>query len=244
MRLPRVFTDQAIDPSSPLELEPQASRHLTKVLRLRRGEALRVFDGSGSEFDASILETKGEFCIVRIDGETDSNLESPLDLTLAQGITRGERMDLVLQKATELGIKRIIPVAMNRSVVRLKDRRLQKRMTHWRGVVIGASEQCGRCRVPEVAEPMTSDQLAASGFDKTQKLMLDPGAETGVTDLEVFDPNVLLWVGPEGGFDDTERRAAVEGGFRGLRLGPRILRTETAGLVAISLLQAGFGDLG
>ena len=243
MRLPRIFTEQTIATSAHITLESGAARHLIKVLRLERGASIRLFNGRGPEFEATIDQIADGGCVVIAGAPVERKTESPLNLTLAQGIARGEKMDLILQKATELGVSRIIPVLMNRSMVKLSGQRLEKRMMHWQGVVVGACEQCGRTRVPEVAAPVNSATLIESKDKSPLSLILNPAGDQVIDTLPEQARDVLLWVGPEGGFSSAEREDAIANGFGGLRMGPRILRTETAGLVAISLLQARFGDL-
>jgi 16S rRNA (uracil1498-N3)-methyltransferase len=162
---------------------------------------------------------------------------------LAQGISSGERMDLTLQKSVELGVAAIQPLLMRRTVVKLSGEKTEKRLRHWRGVVISACEQCGRNRIPPVDEIQDfMAWLRQQQSDGVQRYLLDPDAETGLRDLPRPTGRILLLAGPEGGFDPAERKAAVAAGCQRVRLGPRILRTETAALAAIAALQAVWGD--
>ncbi len=223
-----------------------ASRHLVRVLRLTLGANLIVFDGGGGEYPARISKiSNGRVVVMLSEPRHHPMTESPVDITLAQGLIRGERMDLVLQKATELGVSRIVPVAMERCVTRLSPQRLEKRMRHWRNVVIGACEQCGRTVMPVIEPLQSSAELTENATESEYplRLLLQTDSTTRIDDIQQpAGRRILLWVGPEGGFGKTEA-AAVTKGFRSLRMGPRILRTETAGLVGLSLLQARLGDL-
>ncbi len=217
------------------------------MLRLGRGDELIVFDGSGAEYPATISEIGNGRVDVTLAEPRHPKIESPIDITLAQGLVRGERMDLILQKATELGVSRIIPVAMERCVTRLSQNRLEKRMRHWEGVVIGACEQCGRTVLPVIESLQSSSEFIenSSASEYALRLLLQADSATGINDIrQPSAGRILLWVGPEGGFDDNESAAAMAKGFSPLRIGPRVLRTETAGLVALSLLQTKYGDLG
>lgn len=178
---------------------------------------------------------------VEVGQHSDIDVESPLHVTLAQGISKGDRMDFTIQKAVELGINRIVPLNTERSVVNLKGERQEKKMAHWRGVIVSACEQCGRNTLPELL-PMQdlSDWLANSS--QGTKLLLDHRSEASLTSLAV-STDVTLLIGPEGGLSEQERQSAYRVGYQGLRLGPRVLRTETAALTALAALQSHWGDL-
>ncbi len=246
MRLSRIYHNQQLDGARQATLGESASRHLVRVLRLRTGEKLIVFDGSGEEYPARITQIRNGQVEVTLSKPRRPPTESPIDITLAQGLVRGDRMDLVLQKATELGVSRIVPVAMDRCVTRLSPKRLEKRLHHWQSLVIGACEQCGRTVLPVIESLQSSAELVenSTASEYALRLLLQTDSENRIDDLRQ-DPGrrILLWVGPEGGFTDSEAAAAVAKGFRSLRLGPRILRTDTAGLVGLSLLQTRFGDM-
>jgi 16S rRNA (uracil1498-N3)-methyltransferase len=168
--------------------------------------------------------------------------ESPLHVTLAQGISRGERMDVVVQKATELGVKRIVPVLAARTVVRLNAAQAANRLRHWRAIAVAACEQCGRNRLPEITPPMTLQAFLVSDLPDGLRLLLQPDGGLKARDLPA-DTAATLLIGPEGGLSDAERTAALAAQFRGLSLGPRILRTETAALAALAVIQQRLGDL-
>lgn len=244
MRIPRIYTPQALVAGQSLELEPAPSRHLLTVLRLKPGAALLLFDGSGSEFVAQLESEKGRHARVQVGAEHIARSESPLRVTLAQGISRGERMDFTLQKAVELGVAEIMPLLVERSVVRLDAGQAARKRAHWQQVVIGACEQSGRVRVPMVHAPLSLCDFMAQHPLSGHGLLLDPDAALSMKNLPAPESNqILLLVGPEGGLNEAETAAARQAGFTAVSLGPRVLRTETAALVALSLLQARWGDL-
>lgn len=243
MRLTRVFVEQPLVSGKGVGIPEQAGLHLTRVLRLDAGAPVILFDGSGGEY-AATLERDGKKVWARVGAFTAGERESPLDITLLQGVARGERMDLIVQKATELGISRIVPVLAERSVVKADAKQRERKREHWQAVAVAACEQCGRNRVPDVSEPRSlGDAIAALPADSARCLLSADGDET----LTAFvtrsrgRPLVLL-IGPEGGTADNEDRYARANGFIACRLGPRILRTETAGLAALATLQAIAGD--
>ncbi|HSC48503.1 MAG TPA: 16S rRNA (uracil(1498)-N(3))-methyltransferase [Gammaproteobacteria bacterium] len=244
MRTPRLYHPMPLAADSRVELAASAAKHLLIVLRLKPGAALVLFDGSGNEFDARLEEPGKKSAWVAVTGRRESKVESPLVVTLAQGVSRGERMDYTVQKAVELGVAGIIPVLMERSVVKLDAENIKRKQEHWQSVVIGACEQSGRVRVPPVQPPQNFGAFLDGHRSGGLGLLLDPLAKHALKDLpSPKDGRVLLLVGPEGGLSEVERKMAQSAGFQGIRLGPRILRTETAALVALSLLQASWGDL-
>lgn len=244
MRLTRVHVEQPLAVGIQLDLPEEAAAHLSRVLRLRQGDACVLFNGDGHDYDARLGVVGKRTSQVEITGARAVQTESPLQVTLLQGIARGEKMDLILQKATELGVTAIVPVDSERSEVRLSGERLQKRVSHWRGVVRAACEQSGRARVPDVREPVAiataADYLPADDL----RLLLDPiGTQRLTTLVRPASGQVVIAIGPEGGWSPRDRQALEGMGFQGLRLGPRVLRTETAGLAAIAAVQALLGDL-
>jgi 16S rRNA (uracil1498-N3)-methyltransferase len=244
MRLTRVYADAPLSPGAELALAESAAVHLSRVLRLAAGDECVLFNGDGHDYAARIVVVDKRGVRVAVEGSRAVDNESPLRVTLLQGVARGEKMDLILQKATELGVTSIAPLWSRRSEVKLEGERLAKRLAHWRGVVASACEQCGRARVPEVASPValaaTLDALPAGGL----RLILDPEGEHALGAMSLAaGEHITLAVGPEGGWSSVDREQLRGAGFRGLRLGPRILRTETAGLAAIAALQSRFGDL-
>ncbi len=242
MRIPRIFVDANLASGKHVPLDSRAANHVTKVLRLRSGAALMVFDGSGAEFEAVLETFRHEKTTVHIGEVTATDKESPLQITLCQGISRGERMDYTLQKAVELGVANIVPLWTERTQVRLNDKRLDRRMDHWRGVIISACEQCGRTRIPGLSTPTELKPWLTETDVQGLRLVLDPNATLTLTGFEIPEYCVALLTGPEGGLSDTEREFARQHKFIPVRFGPRILRTETAALAAISSLQALWGD--
>ncbi len=241
MRVPRIFHSQSLIPASKIVLNPNASRHLAKVLRLGIGAPLRLFDGHGGEYPSSIIDINKREVIVTVGERQLIDVESPLKVTLAQGISRGERMDYTIQKAVELGVQRIVPLNTERSVVNLKGDRRERKLEHWLGVVISACEQCGRNTLPELL-PMQSLDSWIRDEPHGLRLLLDHRASTGISDLKK-SVDLTLLIGPEGGLSEKERDNAYAAGYCGLRLGPRVLRTETAALTAMAALQSHWGDL-
>jgi 16S rRNA (uracil1498-N3)-methyltransferase len=250
VRIPRIYQDIPLHSGQSIELDAQATVHLTKVLRLRVGDALVVFNGKGNgrgdgegggEFAARVSAVGRRSANIEIGEFVPRDLESPLQLVLLQGISRGERMDYTVQKAVELGVSRIVPVLTERTVVNLKGDRQEKRREHWQGVVDSACEQSGRNRVPEVA-PITAFAEALASAAEGLKLVLHHRAETDLAALPPPQGPITLLVGSEGGLSAQEIVAAEAAGFVSLRLGPRVLRTETAALAALSVLQWQWGD--
>jgi 16S rRNA (uracil1498-N3)-methyltransferase len=242
--MPRFHCDVQLAPGRLIELPTEAARHAVGALRLRDGDMLTLFNGDGAEYTGH-LELRGKAAFARLTARAEPDRESPLRITLAQGISSGERMDLTLQKAVELGVAAIQPLMMRRTLVKLSDDKAGKRLRHWRGVVLAACEQCGRNHIPPVAGIadclpwLEQPDVRAVG----NRYLLDPAGEVGLDEAPAPDGPVLLLAGPEGGFDPVERDAAIATGFRLLRLGPRILRTETAALAALAAMQARWGDL-
>lgn len=244
MRLTRVFVDLPLSPGARVVLPESAAAHLVRVLRLREGDACVLFNGDGHDYDARLLSAGKRGIEAEVHAMRAVDNESPLRLVLLQGIARGEKMDLILQKATELGVAAIAPVFADRTEVRLDGDRLEKRVAHWRSVVASACEQSGRARIPDVMPPRGLAEAANALHADTLKLTLDPFGEHRFDTLSpVHTAGIVIGIGPEGGWSEKDRTILRSAGFSGLRLGPRVLRTETAGLAAIAALQAKFGDL-
>jgi len=238
MRLSRFFID------APLSLGehelPEAQAHyISRVLRMAEGDAVQLFDGSGQEFLGALLEVGKKRVSVRLDQSFAGQSASSLHIHLGQGLSRGERMDWAIQKATELGVDAITPIVSERCEVRLKDERADKRLLHWRQIAVSACEQCGRSTVPVIHPPQfLADWLA--GTEAALKLVLHPVAEplTG----HPAPATLAFLIGPEGGLSDAEVEQAQHSGFHSARLGPRVLRTETAPVVALAVAQQLWGD--
>lgn len=244
MRVTRVHVDMPLAVGIEIELPENAANHLAKVLRLGVGDACVLFNGDGHDYPARLIAAGKRVVRVAIDQCITIDKESPLQLTLLQAIARGEKMDLILQKATELGVAALIPLNSQRSEVRLESARAEKRLAHWRGVVVSACEQCGRARVPGVGMPRALPQVLTALAEGGLRLLLDPDATATLSQLSPGPSEaVCLAVGPEGGWSLQDIEQLHAAGFKGVRLGPRVLRTETAGIAAISILQARLGDL-
>lgn len=240
MRQSRIYTPQPLQLTGQVELSGSTAHYLSRVLRLSKGAALILFNGDGRDYSAEITAIQSQRVQVRLNDSTEPGNESPLKITLVQAVCRGERMDYTLQKATELGVFCIQPLISQRVEVRLDKSRQAKRLEHWQGVVISACEQSGRAFVPEVKTPLSmADWVSCT--DESPRLVLDPLAENKLSGLSVVTDLVSLVVGPEGGFTDQEMEAARANGLTAVSLGPRVLRTETAGPAAIAVLQAKTG---
>ena len=244
MRVTRIHVPGPLAAGSEIALPAQAGEHLTRVLRLEPGAQVVLFDGMGGEYLATLGAHGAKRITARVLGHRPDERESPLDITLLQGIARSERMDLIVQKATELGVKRIVPVLAERSVVRVDARQRARKREHWQAIAISACEQCGRNRVTEVAEPHTlPDAMAALTAGSIRWLLAAEGRESLVSAAtSATGAPITLLIGPEGGLADHEESYALANQFTACRLGPRILRTETAGLAALAVLQAVAGD--
>jgi len=242
--MPRFYCDLPLAVGRSIALPDETARHAIGALRLREGEIVTLFNGDGGEY-LGILSLQGKGAAVRLTQFAEPRRESNLRVTLAQGISSGERMDLTLQKSVELGIAAIQPLMMRRSVVKLSGDKAERRLRHWQGVVVSACEQCGRNQVPAVAaiaEFMAWLRQTTEVPVAPIRYLLDPEATASLRDLPVPAAPVMLLAGPEGGFDPVERKAAVAAGCLPIRLGPRILRTETAALAALAAMQTLWGD--
>ena len=268
MRNPRLYVDLPLAAGEKVALPEPAGHYLRRVLRLGSGDALTVFDGRGGEYDATVTHASRGAVEIDVGAHRAVDRESALAVELGQGICKGDRMDLVVRKATELGVLAICPVLCERTVVKLDPARAERRIAHWRAVAVHAAQQSGRTRVPDVtgveelgtwlSRPADSSTRAPPGGGGCgdlgtspshpadgPKIVLSPRAEASPSDLAPPEAGktVRLLVGPEGGLAPGEVERARAAGFTGLRLGPRVLRTETAALVALSVLQARWGDL-
>ncbi|MGQ0659107.1 MAG: 16S rRNA (uracil(1498)-N(3))-methyltransferase [Chromatiales bacterium] len=240
MRIPRVYTPQPLSPGGQIELEEEAAHHVTTVLRMRVGDPISLFDGKGTECAGLIASITRKSVVVDVERCATFNRESALQVTLAQGISRGERMDYTIEKAVELGVAAIVPLLTQRTAVKLDAGREARRIEHWRKVIIGACEQSGRDHLPDLLPVERIEnwlQRPAAGL----KLLLRAAADTALAAVPRAT-EVTLLIGPEGGLAAAEVAAAERAGYLPVRLGPRILRTETAALAALSTLQSLWGD--
>ncbi len=241
MSRPRFFIEQKLALGAQFLLPPGAARHAVRVLRLSHGDTLQLFNGQGGAYAARIEHIRKDEVAVRVTAFEDTDCESPLQVLLAQGISSGERMDYTLQKAVELGVTAIQPIAAKRSVVKLAGERADKRVAHWQGVVNSACEQSGRNHVPVVAQPLSlANWLAQRPTGRL--LFLSPQASARLADLPEAQGLQILVAGPEGGFEPEEIAALESADAIAVRLGQRVLRTETAALAALAAMQMAWGD--
>ncbi len=240
--LPRFFVPDGLAPGATVDLPAEASHHAMRVLRLDEGDAVALFDDRGGEWRARLLRA-GPALRAALETFDAVDRVPPLTVNLVQGVPAADKMDWIVQKTTELGVATIRPVAAKRSVVKLSGERLERRGRHWQQVAVAACEQCGRNRVPVVAPLLDLPQyLGLAPQENEVRLLLAPGAERPLREMVRPAGPVTLLVGPEGGFDEGEMRAAMTAGFSPLSLGPRVLRTETAGVAALAAIMALWGD--
>jgi len=245
MHRSRLYIAGPYGAQSELQLDSGKARYLGRVLRLRVGDKLLVFDGSGNEFDAIIISMSQAAVTLRVLEKTDAETESGLRVHLVQGVSRGDRMDFVVQKATELGVKRLTPVLTEYGVVRLDAARAEKRRDHWQKVAASACEQSGRIRLPLIDRPVPLKNWFGSKPKQVDtELILRLGAQTPLAKIDAPVTKACVLIGPEGGFSDSEFEHADAAGFRPVSLGPRVLRTETAAVATLAILQSLWGDLG
>lgn len=242
MRTPRLYQPAPLRCGEICRLDERAVNHLVRVLRLRPGAPVVLFNGEGGEYAGTLVEATRQGATVAVETFRAASRESSLAITLAQGVSRGERMDYTLQKAVELGVARIVPLLTERCTVRLSGARLEKRLRHWRGVIIHACEQSGRDRIPPVA-PASSLAAWLENQPPAGGILLDPEAPRSLAALDAPDAPPSLVIGPEGGLSPAEKRQLERHGFTPVSLGPRTLRTETAGMAALAVMQALWGDL-
>jgi len=244
MPLKRLYVDDRLGAGAELRLGEEAARYLGRVLRLRAGDTVHAFNGGDGEWSATIDRIAKDRVTLLIHDAVDNAAESPLRIHLVQGISRGERMDFVVQKATELGVDRITPVLTDHGVVKLDERRADKRRLHWRRVAESACEQSGRTSPPPVDAPLPLNDWFGTARDAdSTNLIFAPGAGRSLTDATAPTAGLCLLIGPEGGFSEREYDDAALAGFTAVTLGPRILRTETAAVAALALVQGLWGDL-
>ena len=240
MRSYRVYSSLPLTVDEQCDLDDRASHHLARVLRVKTGDRLSVFNGDGNNYQGAIVSATKHQVSVLIDSMEQADTESSLNTCLALAVSKGDRFEWAIKKATELGVTSIVPILSQRVDVRLSPDRWQKKRAHWQQVIISACEQSGRAVVPEVQEPTTLSQWL-SDVEADCKLVLDPEATPSAINDQ--PASIALLIGPEGGLTASELALAWENGFSAMQLGPRILRTETAPLVALSVLGARWGDI-
>jgi 16S rRNA (uracil1498-N3)-methyltransferase len=240
----RLFVSGALINGAELQLDGDRARYLGKVLRARIGDFVTVFNGEGPEWPATITRIGKSAVSLELGESVEAGSESPLKIHLVQGISRGERMDFVVQKATELGVKRITPVLTEYGVVKLNAERAEKRREHWQKIANSACEQSGRTRLPLIDTPMPMKNWLGCKPDSVDaELILTPGAATALAAIPAPDTKVCVLIGPEGGFSEAEYVDAEVSGFKAVSLGPRVLRTESAAVATLAVLQSLWGDL-
>ena len=240
MRVSRIFTQQVLAAGATVNLEQRAAHYLSQVLRLRNGDKIVLFDGSGGDFQAELTRCHRKACTARVVALTRQEHPADLQLHLGIGVSRGERMDFVIQKSVELGVTAITPLLTERSLVQFRSDRQEKRMLHWQGVLLGACEQSGRSLIPALHSPAALPDWL---FAHREGLMLDHRVTRTLPELPHPGIALNLLVGPEGGLSEAERSQATAAAFTAVRLGPRVLRTETAPLAALAAIQVLWGDM-
>ena len=237
---PRIYTSEPLANNTTIALDDQAVTHLVRVLRMKKGDDVRLFNGDGSEYQAQLIIESKKSASASVTHAIRQDAPLKLEIHLGQVISKGDRMDFTIQKATELGVTDITPLTSERCDVRLKGDRMEKKLEHWQKVAISACEQSGRNTVPVIHPPKSLSDWS-SGIEADRKLLLHPHNQKPLVS-DQSPESIALLVGPEGGFSDIEVTQCQESGFDGLLLGPRILRTETAALTALSVLQYVWGD--
>lgn len=243
MHTPRFYVPVPMVSGEQISLPSQTAHHALRVLRLRVGDHIQIFDGSGAEYPSCITYAEGGSCLVKLAERVFPKVEPNIQIRLGQGLTQADKFDWILQKSVELGVISIDPIQMTRSIVRLDTERAQKKLAHWEGIVIGASEQSGRVKIPEVRPMARSVECWLSSLPEgPMRFRLAPEAPVTLAEFPAPESGVILVVGPEGGFDPSEIEQIEGAQFVSVSLGPRVLRTETAALAAIASLQSWFGD--
>ncbi|RLV61382.1 16S rRNA (uracil(1498)-N(3))-methyltransferase [Parashewanella curva] len=242
MRIPRIYQPMGLEVGLTIALDDDGAAHIGRVLRMGEGESISLFNGDGNDYLCQITAANKKNVSVKVQSKSENASESPLSIHLGQVISRGDRMDFTLQKSVELGVNTITPLFSERCGVKLSGERLEKKIQQWQKIVISACEQSGRSHVPQVRPAMSLETWCAEPSSEL-KLNLHPRASHGINGLKLNDKKVRLLIGPEGGLSATEIAMTEQYQFTDILLGPRVLRTETAALTAISALQLQFGDL-
>ena len=242
MQIPRIFHPDLLATDSKVTLTPDATNHVANVLRLKEEHPIVLFNGDGNEYSAHIALAKKREVVAMVDAKLSLSVESPLPIHLGQGISKGDRMDLVIQKSVELGVQEITPIITERCVVKLSPERWQKKQQQWKKIIVGACEQSGRNSLPKLNDVVTLNDWVKQSTSEL-RLTLDPKSEQRMSQLSYNHQGIRLMIGPEGGFSDREVYISKEAGYASVSMGPRILRTETAALTSIAILQSQFGDI-
>ena len=242
MRVPRVFIDQKVVSGEAIFLSTDKTHHILHVLRLQAGDQIQLFNNSGFEFKAKIIEAKKKAIQVEVGESSECENESPLEIALYLAVSRGPHMDFSIQKAVELGVKVIIPIISEFSNVKLMGHRVDNKIMHWKKIIIGAAEQCGRNTLAELQSPVSFNE-SINLHNDSKKLILHPDGEQTMSKINVKNNKLALMIGPEGGFNEAEFQKALDNNYIPVNLGPRILRTETAVVCSLSNAQQLWGDL-
>ena len=242
MRVIRVFHPDLLAADTDIQLSDDACHHLATVLKIRNGQPLVLFNGDGNDYPAQVIDVQKRKVVARVEAKLGLSPESPLAIHLGQGISKGDRMDFVLQKSVELGVTEITPLITERCNIKLNAERWEKKHQQWQKIIIGACEQSGRNVLPVLHPPVELNQWLAQSTSQI-RLTLDPRSEKRFSDIHMPQAGCRVLIGPEGGLTDQEVYQSEQAGFDAVLLGPRILRTETAALTSISILQSHFGDL-
>lgn len=240
MRIPRFYDPQSLQLDQLIELNDAVVQHVCRALRMRVGDELILFNGDGLEYKAQLETVEKRRASARITQQDDRHIESPLDIRIGQSLSRGERMDYAVQKATEMGMQQMFPLFSERCEVKLSTDRQDKRIRHWQQVAISACEQSGRCKVPTIGAPQTLEQWVKQE-DAELKLVLHHHTATPLAEMDAPE-SIALLIGPEGGLTEQEVELARDHGFQPVAFGPRVMRTETAPVAALALLQYLWGD--
>ncbi len=241
MRIPRIYTSAKLTLNTSIELDSDASSHVGKVLRMKSGYQITLFNGDGADYAATISEVTKKSVTVSIDGSKETNTESCLHTHIGQVISRGDRMDYMIQKSTELGVSEITPLTSERCEVKLKGDREEKRIKHWQQIAISAAEQCGRAKVPVINAITDLDEWIKNKSEEELGLVMHHRTKQSLTDLKKPQKTRLL-IGPEGGLSESEIESAIAKGFTATTLGPRVFRSETAPIATLSIIQWLWGD--
>ncbi|RBW48653.1 16S rRNA (uracil(1498)-N(3))-methyltransferase [Marinobacter sp. F3R11] len=243
MRIPRIYTNSPLSEGNHTDLDENAAQHVGRVLRMQPGQVLRLFNGDGQDYPATITDANKKRVEVLVGAPEINRTESPLQITLGQTLSKGDRMDYAIQKAVEMGVSCIVPLTTDRSEVKLKGDREEKRLRHWQSIAVSAAEQCGRARVPGILPIMTVAQWLEYSRDCDLRLVLHHRTEQSLASMDK-PAHIALMIGPEGGLTAEEIALAEKEGFMAVALGPRVLRTETAPVATLALCQWLWGDIG
>ncbi len=242
MRVSRLYIDRSLNRGQTIELDDESGHYLRSVLRLKKQAQVILFNGLGGEYRCTLLEVSRKRVRINIDEKIARSVESPLEVSIGMGISRGDRMDMAVQKSVELGVNHISPIITQRCNVMIKAEKAEQKLKHWQKIAQHAAEQCGRTVVPQINPIVTFASWIETEFSEALKIFLDPYAEKPLTQLENQHTKVVLLTGSEGGFCEQEKKIAIDRQFIPIRLGQRILRTETASLAALSAVQLLWGD--